>query len=166
KILVPALPRRCRVRATMAATKVAEEAEMRERLLSPAESSDGLRKRKDAKVASAEDAERSEVLALQAARDKMQEELHRMQYVGESLEGSSSTIGRTQTAMQEYDSKLASAAKALGQLKRRMEEDSRYIWWSFYFFLAVVAYIVLRRLKVFKMMHYGASWTAWLGAWP
>eukprot|EP00439_Symbiodinium_sp_Y106_P050373 s2483_g6.t1 len=112
-------------------------------------------------VASAEDAERSEVLALQAARDKMQEELHRMQY--ESLEGSSSTIGKTQTAMQEYDSKLASAAKALGQLKRRMEEDSRYIWWSFYFFLAVVAYIVLRRLKVFKMMYYGASWTAWSG---
>ena len=38
----------------------------------------------------------------------------------------------------------------------KTEEDSRYIWWSFYFFMAVVAYIVLRRLKVFKMIYYGS----------
>ena len=38
--------------------------------------------------------------------------------MNENLQDSSKTIGKTKDAMQEYDSKLASASKALGQLKR------------------------------------------------
>ncbi|CAK9075060.1 unnamed protein product [Durusdinium trenchii] len=108
-----------------------------------------------------EEAEHNEVLELKNARDQMRNQLDRMHYVNENLQDSSRTIGKTKDAMQEYDSKLASAAKALGQLKRKTEEDSRYIWWSFYFFIGVVAYIVLRRLKVFKMIYYGISFGMW-----
>ncbi|CAL1130863.1 unnamed protein product [Cladocopium goreaui] len=122
---------------------------------------DGAKKRQVLKAKTQAEAEHSEVLELKSARDEMRNQLERMHYVNENLQDSSRTIGKTQDALQEYDSKLASAAKALGQLKRKTEEDSRYIWWSFYFFMAVVAYIVLRRLKVFKMIYYGISFGLW-----
>merc|ERR1712032_778336 len=61
-------------------------------------------------------------------------------------------------------SRLDHAAKLLGNLKRKTEEDTKYIKWSFMFFLSVVAYIVLKRLKVFRLMYLGASWTMWSGA--
>mmetsp|Transcript_62633 Transcript_62633/g.149437 ORF Transcript_62633/g.149437 Transcript_62633/m.149437 type:complete len:180 (-) Transcript_62633:17-556(-) len=118
---------------------------------------------RDVKASSQAEAERSEVRELQGARDQMREQLDRMHYVNENLQDSSRTIGKTKGALEEYDGKLANAAKALGQLKRRTEEDSRYIWWSFYFFTSVVAYIVLRRLKVLKMIYYGVSLGAWSG---
>ncbi|CAL1130864.1 unnamed protein product [Cladocopium goreaui] len=102
---------------------------------------DGAKKRQVLKAKTQAEAEHSEVLELKSARDEMRNQLERMHYVNENLQDSSRTIGKTQDALQEYDSKLASAAKALGQLKRKTEEDSRYIWWSFYFFMAVVAYI-------------------------
>merc|ERR1712224_40352 len=40
----------------------------------------------------------------------------------------------------------ASAKQVLGQLKRRTEEDSKYIWWSFGFFISCVVYIILKRI--------------------
>ncbi|CAE8622272.1 unnamed protein product, partial [Polarella glacialis] len=141
-----------------------QESDARERLLPTADANGGERRRIAPKASSQDEAERSEVFALAGARDKMRDELQRMQYVAENLEGSSKTIGATKEQYQTYDSKLADAAKALGDLKRKTEEDSRYIWWSFGFFLAVVAYIVLRRLKVFAMIYYGASFTAWSGS--
>mmetsp|Transcript_7825 Transcript_7825/g.21097 ORF Transcript_7825/g.21097 Transcript_7825/m.21097 type:complete len:251 (-) Transcript_7825:27-779(-) len=113
---------------------------------------------------SQEEAEHAEAKSLSQARDSMRGELERMQQLGQNLDSTSKTISASQDQYQTYDRKLADAAKVLGQLKRKTEEDSKYIWWSFLFFLSVCAYIVLKRLKVFRMIYYGASWTAWSGS--
>lgn len=62
-----------------------------------------------------------------------------------------------------YADVLDSARQVLGQLKTKTESDTTYIWWSFCFFMAVVAYIVLKRLKVFRVIIFSASWTWWGG---
>lgn len=110
-----------------------------------------------------EENEREEVRSLARTRDKMQTELQRMNAITETLEHTSSTIKGTRTQYKTYNSALATASKVLGDLKRKTEDDSKYIWWSFLFFLSVVAYIVLRRMKVFRMIYLGFSWTWWSG---
>lgn len=112
---------------------------------------------------SQEENDRSEVAALAQARDEMRSQLTRMEGVGGTLDNTSRTIGKTQTQYETYSARLASASKVLGDLKRKTEEDAKYIWWSFYFFIAVVVYIFLKRLKVFKILYWSATWTWWSG---
>merc|ERR1712228_207179 len=81
----------------------------------------------------------------------------------EQLDSSGKLIGATQDQYRIYEEKLDSASKVLGHLKRKTEEDSKYIWYSFISFLFVVAWIVLRRLKVFRMLYWGGSWAMWSG---
>eukprot|EP00933_Yihiella_yeosuensis_P073046 TRINITY_DN8161_c0_g1_i1.p1 TRINITY_DN8161_c0_g1~~TRINITY_DN8161_c0_g1_i1.p1 ORF type:complete len:287 (-),score=60.93 TRINITY_DN8161_c0_g1_i1:129-989(-) len=145
--------------------KALEDNSSRQQLLQDDGSSPGRAARKKTpQVSNQEEADRSEVRALTEARDQMRHGLEHMTSVAQSLEASSKTIDATRSQYQTYDMKLADAAKALGDLKRKTEEDSKYIWWSFMFFLSVVAYIVLRRLKVFKMIYYGGSFTYWSGS--
>lgn len=118
---------------------------------------------KAAAITSQDANDRAEVSSLLRSRDKMSETFGRMSAVGDILDGSSQRLSQANDQLVEYGSKLDSASKVLGNLKRKSEEDSRYIWWSFLFFLSVVAYIVLRRLKVFRMLFFGASWGAWSG---
>eukprot|EP00746_Dinoflagellata_sp_MGD_P005355 gnl/MRDRNA2_/MRDRNA2_110370_c0_seq1.p1 gnl/MRDRNA2_/MRDRNA2_110370_c0~~gnl/MRDRNA2_/MRDRNA2_110370_c0_seq1.p1 ORF type:complete len:265 (-),score=56.82 gnl/MRDRNA2_/MRDRNA2_110370_c0_seq1:13-807(-) len=110
-----------------------------------------------------EENDQREFCTLAATRDKMREELQRMEAVGERLEDSSQTIHNTQNEYNTYTQRLASAKQTLGQLKRKTEEDSRYIWYSFYYFIGVVIYIVLKRLKVFWVAGKTINLTVWSG---
>jgi len=87
-----------------------------------------------------------------------------MSNVSDSLNSQSASINSMKDKYGFFGEKLEAASKLLGDLKRRSEEDTRYIWWSFVFFLSVVAWIVLRRLKVFKMIYLAGSWTWWSGS--
>eukprot|EP00927_Polykrikos_kofoidii_P054999 TRINITY_DN49315_c0_g1_i1.p1 TRINITY_DN49315_c0_g1~~TRINITY_DN49315_c0_g1_i1.p1 ORF type:complete len:249 (-),score=40.73 TRINITY_DN49315_c0_g1_i1:203-949(-) len=107
--------------------------------------------------------DQAETNALIKTRNRMKEEMERMESVASTLSSSSKTLNATKNEYNNYASTLDSASKVLGALKSKTEEDAKYIWWSFLFFLSVVAYIVLRRLKVFKMIFMGASWTWWSG---
>lgn len=120
-------------------------------------------KHSSAAMKSKDENDQAEVASLLRSRDRMHETFGRMAAAGDGLEKSSSRISDTQDAYNTYSIKLASASKALGHLKKKTEEDSKYIWWSFIFFMITVAYIVLRRLKVFRIIFAGASWTWWSG---
>eukprot|EP00405_Crypthecodinium_cohnii_P029981 CAMPEP_0206498356 /NCGR_PEP_ID=MMETSP0324_2-20121206/50923_1 /ASSEMBLY_ACC=CAM_ASM_000836 /TAXON_ID=2866 /ORGANISM="Crypthecodinium cohnii, Strain Seligo" /LENGTH=147 /DNA_ID=CAMNT_0053984483 /DNA_START=43 /DNA_END=482 /DNA_ORIENTATION=+ len=102
--------------------------------------------------------------ALTQARNDMGQTLGHFQEVQQRLNETSQTFDATKRQYDDFDFKMKSASQLLGQLKRRTEQDSKYIWWSFCFFLSVVAYIVLKRMRVFRMMHFGASWTYWTGS--
>merc|ERR1712232_1160137 len=99
-----------------------------------------------------EENNRAEVQKLTQTRDRMRNVVGQMETGMEHLEVSSKSIGSTQDQYRIYDEKLASASAVLGHLKKKTEQDSKYIWWSFLFFISVVVYIVLKRLKVFKLM--------------
>merc|ERR1712048_1137876 len=102
-----------------------------------------------------------EVAESSRTRDQMAYVVNQMETTLGHLERDSKRLREGQAAVDRYAEKLDSASKVLGHLKKKTEEDSRYILWSFGFFMSVVAYIVLRRLKVFKMLYFGASTTWW-----
>lgn len=111
-----------------------------------------------------EDNARVELQELQRGHETMHRTLHQMQHITGALDDTSKGIRKTKDQYETYSEKLRSASQVLGHLKRKTEEDSRLIWWSFFYFIAVVSYIVLRRLKVFKMIFVGVSWTWWSGS--
>ncbi|CAK0886966.1 unnamed protein product [Prorocentrum cordatum] len=141
----------------------AERAEAERARLLDAPQADKAARRRPA-AASEDEAQRAETAELLKARDMMRSGLERMQSVGSSLSDTSSTIRKTQSQYTTYEDRLRSAAAVLGQLKRRTEDDSKYIWRSFLFFVIVVAYIFLKRVKVFKVMYLAGSWTMWSGS--
>merc|ERR1712048_949036 len=105
-----------------------------------------------------------EVAESSRTRDQMAYVVSQMETTLGQLEGDSKRLREGQAAVDRYAEKLDSASKVLGHLKKKTEEDSRYILWSFGFFMSVVAYIVLRRLKVFRLLYFGASSTWWAGS--
>lgn len=122
----------------------------------------GLRQRKQ--LSSQEENEREQFRAMQQNRDALRHSYSMMSNVSDSLNSQSQSISSMKDKYGFFGEKLDAASKLLGDLKRRSEEDTRYIWWSFIFFLSVVAWIVLRRLKVFKMIYLAGSWTWWSGS--
>jgi len=146
-----------------AALQAAAQESSRGQLLNADAGGDGVRRRKQ-QPGSREEGQQQELCKLSEARDQLRNEFERMKGIGSDLEEHSGKLRMTQDQYHMYDSKLAYASQRLGQLKKKMDEDSRYIWWSFYFFLSVAAYIFLKRLKVFKMMYLGGSLAVWSGS--
>eukprot|EP00929_Paragymnodinium_shiwhaense_P067417 TRINITY_DN33939_c0_g1_i1.p1 TRINITY_DN33939_c0_g1~~TRINITY_DN33939_c0_g1_i1.p1 ORF type:complete len:258 (+),score=75.22 TRINITY_DN33939_c0_g1_i1:102-875(+) len=144
-----------------AALQAQREQASRGKLLGDAAEKNG---KKSAKEMSKEENDKAELNALTKARDRMKGGLDQMVDTMNNLDGSSKRIAQTQDQYREYAAKLDSAAKVLGHLKKKTEEDSRYIWGSFIFFMSVVAFIVLRRLKVFKIIYYTVTVTLWTGS--
>merc|ERR1712085_221591 len=89
------------------------------------------------------------------------EQIHEVQ---KRLDETSDTIAASQAQYSVFDLKLKDASQLLGQLKKRTEQDTKYIWYSFWFFISVCAFIVLRRLKVFRMLYLAFLATWWSGA--
>merc|ERR1712019_230952 len=93
------------------------------------------RRTKKSQPQSREEGERAQVVQLAETRNQMLTEFERFQDLTASLAGQSKTMSATQDQYQEYESKLKQASQKLGQLKRKMEDDTKYIWYSFSFFI-------------------------------
>lgn len=118
----------------------------------------------EARPGSQQENSQASLRAMTAARDDMANALDHIGAANSTIHKTSETIKNTSSQYDIFDMKLKDAAALLGQLKRRTEDDTKYIWYSFWFFIGVCAFIVLRRLKVFKMIYLGFSWAWWSGA--
>lgn len=99
---------------------------------------------------------------LQAKRD-MQTELDRLRSTAVVLEESSRTIGTIKTTYDKYTTSLSKASRSLKQLKRRMENDDRMIYYSFIFFMVSAVYVFLKRVRVISLVRW-LGMTGWIGA--
>lgn len=155
-------------RLEAAAARIAGYRTTRRALLERTTREDLFGKPKDkgepAKPGSKEESDREALRHLTEARNHMGSTLGHIQEVQKQLDKTSETIDSTQSQYDIFSLKLKDAAQLLSQLKRRTEQDTKYIWWSFWFFICVCAYIVLRRLKVFRMVYLAFSWSYWSGA--
>lgn len=115
--------------------------------------------RKARQLSSQAEVDREESRALAQGLESLRGTQSFMTEVGSELSRSSSGIATIKDRYSTFGQALDSATKALGQLKTKTESDSTYIWWSFIFFMSVVTYIFLKRLKVFKVLYYSTSWT-------
>ncbi len=102
------------------------------------------------------------------ARKEMETELQRMRSTTAVIEESSRTIGSVNEKYTMYGSSLSKATKTLKALKTKMENDDKYIYYSFVFFLCVSGYVLLKRVKViaittwFASKFYGVA--TWIGS--
>jgi len=119
---------------------------------------------KKRQASSQEEVEHEETRALAQGLEQLRGTQSFMTEVGSELSKSSAGISIIKDRYSTYADVLDSASKVLGQLKTKTESDSTYIWWSFCFFMSVVTYIVLRRMKVFKIIFFGANSTWWVGS--
>ena len=82
------------------------------------------------------------------SRNEMRAEFDRLRSTADVIESSSKTIGSVNEKYSLYRAKLLSAGQALKSLKNKMENDDKYIYYSFVLFLLVAGYICVRRLGV------------------
>jgi len=131
-----------------------------------------LRERRRVKTVSAEEKRRKELLTSKdrkidaekekkMAMEEMERNLNfRKDQMAENLQGlekKGETLREVKGAYETYGDVFRSASHVLGHLKKSAEQDARYIWYSFYFFLAVCGYIVLKRTKILKMIYFFLS---------
>lgn len=95
---------------------------------------------------------------LRDVQRQMRSEFQRLTQTGSLLEESSSTIDSVNHEYLNYRVSIKRASAALSELKRRMESDDMYIWYSFCFFLSAVAFIVSRRLGLLTVLSWVANW--------
>lgn len=145
-----------------ASTNAAPTADARSQLFEGAQ--DRKSRRNAAADKTQEENDQAELRTMLQGRDKMNETVSRMSEASNRLGSQSEGIVELNKLNTEYTSKLKTAADVLGDLKKRTEEDSRYIWWSFCFFCLVVTHILLKRLKVYKLGFAALNWTWWSGA--
>lgn len=50
-----------------------------------------------------------------------------------------------------YSGALKTASEAMTSLKRKIDTDDKFIWWSFIFFVAVCVFIILKRLMILSL---------------
>ena len=91
------------------------------------------------------------------ARREMETELQRMRSTTAVIEESSRTIGSVNEKYTFYGSSLSKASRTLKALKTKMENDDKYIYYSFVFFLCVSGYVFLKRVKIIAI-------TTWFAA--
>ena len=99
------------------------------------------------------------------ARKEMETELQRMRSTTAVIEESSRTIGSVNEKYTMYGSSLSKATKTLKALKTKMENDDKYIYYSFVFFLCVSGYVLLKRVKVIAITSWFASKFYGVGNW-
>ncbi|SCQ16810.1 protein transport protein SEC20, putative [Plasmodium ovale] len=83
---------------------------------------------------------------LKDTKKMMIDEINRMKNVRSELIESSQMLRKQNEIFKAFESKLRYSAQLIFSLKKRAENDGRYVWYSFFFFLSVCAYIILRRL--------------------
>ncbi|CAA9990775.1 protein transport protein SEC20, putative [Plasmodium knowlesi strain H] len=85
---------------------------------------------------------------LKDTRQMMIEEINRMKNVRSELLESSHKLRKQDQIFNMFESKIKSSTDLLFSLKKKAQNDTRYVWYSFFFFLGVCSYIILRRLGV------------------
>lgn len=103
-----------------------------------------------------EDSDTARKSQLLNARREMETELQRMRSTTTVIEESSKTIGSVNEKYTLYGTSLSKATKTLKALKTKMENDDKYIYYSFLFFLCVSGYVFLKRVKIIAI----SSWFA------
>ncbi|CRG97558.1 protein transport protein SEC20, putative [Plasmodium gallinaceum] len=83
---------------------------------------------------------------LKDTRKMMIDEVNRMKNVKSELLDSSQKLKKQDEIFNSFEMKLKSSAQLIFSLKKKAENDTRYVWYSFFFFLSVCIYIILRRL--------------------
>ncbi|SBT47545.1 protein transport protein SEC20, putative (SEC20) [Plasmodium ovale wallikeri] len=83
---------------------------------------------------------------LKDTKKMMIDEINRMKNVRSELIESSQMLRKQNEIFKAFESKLRYSAQLIFSLKKRAENDGRYVWYSFFFFLSICAYIILRRL--------------------
>ena len=82
------------------------------------------------------------------ARNELQVELERMKSTAAVVATTSSTISSISSQYSTYKARIASAGRTLKQLRSKLENDERYIYWSYLIFVASAVWIFLKRVKV------------------
>ncbi|SCO69755.1 protein transport protein SEC20, putative [Plasmodium vivax] len=85
---------------------------------------------------------------LKDTKQMMIEEINRMKSVRSELLESSHKLRKQDQIFNMFESKIKSSTQLLFSLKKKAQNDTRYVWYSFFFFLSVCSYIILRRLGV------------------
>lgn len=83
---------------------------------------------------------------LEDTKKMMMDEVNRMKNVKSELIESSDKLKKQDATFNSFETKIRSSAQMVVSLKRRAERDTKYVWFSFFFFLTVCVYIILRRL--------------------
>ncbi|SBT80699.1 protein transport protein SEC20, putative [Plasmodium malariae] len=83
---------------------------------------------------------------LKDTKKMMIDEINRMKNVRSELLESSQKLRKQDEIFNIFESKLKSSAQLILSLKQKAQNDTRYVWYSFFFFLSVCFYIILRRL--------------------
>ncbi|KJP88206.1 hypothetical protein AK88_02153 [Plasmodium fragile] len=85
---------------------------------------------------------------LKDTKQMMIEEINRMKSVRSELLESSHKLRKQDQIFYMFESKIKSSTELLFSLKKKAQHDTRYVWYSFLFFLSVCSYIILRRLGI------------------
>uniref|UniRef100_A0A0G4HCM8 Sec20 C-terminal domain-containing protein n=1 Tax=Chromera velia CCMP2878 TaxID=1169474 RepID=A0A0G4HCM8_9ALVE len=90
---------------------------------------------------------------------------NRMEVTHQVLVTSSNVIKKSEDQYGIFGTRLREASAVLADLKRRADEDSRYIWMSFLFLMCVCGYIFLKRLgilwAIFKTIYTAFGIASW-----
>ena len=107
----------------------------------------------------------AETRALLATKSQLQSELGRFNAAQAKLEESSSTIFGIHSEYLDFRVSLKKAGEAVVALRRRIESDDRWIWWSFLYFMTVVAWVVSRRIGLVWVLSWFMRFTtSFMGA--
>lgn len=94
-----------------------------------------------------EDPEKAAIqLNLEDTKKMMLDEVNRMRNVKSELIKSSDKLKKQDETFNSFETKIKSSAQLVLSLKKKAESDTKYVWFSFFFFLTVCVYIILRRL--------------------
>ncbi|GAW83375.1 protein transport protein SEC20 [Plasmodium gonderi] len=89
---------------------------------------------------------------LKDTKQMMIEEINRMKNVRSELLESSHKLRKQDEIFNMFESKIKSSTQLIFSLKRKAQNDTRYVWYSFFFFLSVCSYIILRRLGFIRAL--------------
>ncbi|EER17376.1 conserved hypothetical protein [Perkinsus marinus ATCC 50983] len=89
---------------------------------------------------------------MQRSVQQMRENVERMRLTEGALVDSSGKISDVNKEYADnYSGALKTASEAMTSLKRKIDTDDKFIWWSFIFFIAVCVFIILKRLMIFSL---------------
>ncbi|VWU50090.1 protein transport protein SEC20, putative [Hepatocystis sp. ex Piliocolobus tephrosceles] len=85
-------------------------------------------------------------LHLKDTKNMMINEINRMKNAKSQLLESSHILKKQDKIFTMFESRLKSSAQLILSIRKKAEKDSKYVWYSFFFFVSVCCYIILRRL--------------------
>ncbi|ETW47728.1 hypothetical protein PFMALIP_04261 [Plasmodium falciparum MaliPS096_E11] len=89
---------------------------------------------------------------LKDTKKLMIDEINRMKNVKSELIESSQKLKKQDEIFNIFEMKIRSSAKLIYSLKKKAESDTRYVWYSFFFFVSICVYITMRRLGLLRAM--------------